>query len=283
MKNALFLLAALTAAAQKPGMLTSTDSLAKLLNDKALVLLHVGSQKDYDESHIPGSRLITLADISVTDDRGMRMQLPPVPELIRAFGKLGVTEKSKIVVYPAGESIQSATRVWFTLDYLGLSEQASLLDGGLLLWKAQKRETTTEPTPPLEATTFIPKPNPELVVDAAWIGTRLEGSAVQIYDARLPEFYTGANAGGMPRAGHLPGAVNVPYPTMLASDRTLQPAEQLRALLNVPAEKTLVTYCHIGMQATVPYFVARYLGYQPKLYDGSFQDWSARAELPVQP
>ena len=84
----------------------------------------------------------------------------------------------------------------------------------------------------------------------------------------------------MPRAGRIPGAVNVPYPSLLTKDRKLLPEAELKAKLGAPA-KELVTYCHIGQQATVAYFTARYLGLKPKLYDGSFQDWSSRPDLPV--
>ncbi|MDZ4797649.1 MAG: rhodanese-like domain-containing protein [Bryobacteraceae bacterium] len=280
---AILLYMTLAAAAQDSKMLTTTGQLASMLNDKSLVLLHVGSDKDFAEGHIPGARLVRLADISVTGEGGLRMQLPPVADLVKAFGRHGVTDTSRIVLYPAAESIQSATRVWFTLDYLGVSERASLLDGGLMLWKADGRPVTTAAPPEAKETTFKTNPNPDVVVDAAWLAWRLgkPEMKLQLFDARTPEFYSGANAGGMPRAGHIPEAVNVPYPTLVAEDRKLKPATELKSLLAAKADGPVVTYCHIGMQATVPYFVARYLGYSARMYDGSFQDWSSREELPV--
>ena len=98
------------------GMLIETATLAKELNDPALVLLHVGSQKEYDEGHIPGARLVSLADISITEG-ALRLQLPTVHQLQEAFGKLGVGDNSRIVLYAATDSVQSATRVWFTLEH----------------------------------------------------------------------------------------------------------------------------------------------------------------------
>lgn len=278
----LMLALALAAVAQNTKMLMSSGELAGLLQDPALVLLHVGSEKDYGEGHIAGSRLIQLSDISVTGESGLRMQLPAVAELVKTLGKYGITGTSRIVVYAAGESIQSATRVWFTLDYLGLGDRAALLDGGLLLWKAEGRTVTSEATAAAKETTFEARPRVDVVVDAAWIADHLQrAGSMQLYDARLPEFYSGASNSGMARAGRIPQAVNVPYPSLLANGR-FKPADELRTLLGAKADVPVVTYCHIGMQATVPYFVARYLGLAPRLYDGSFQDWSSRSELPVE-
>ena len=259
-------------------MLVSTDWLAAHLHDDSLVILHVGSPKDYDAGHIPGARLVTLADISITDDQGLRLQLPPVPALEAAFARLGVTGRSRIIVYAGTESVQSATRVWFTLDYLGLGGRSSLLDGGLALWHSEGKPSTAEAPPPASGS-FTPHPSPDRVVTADWVRAHLDDKTVQILDARTPEFYTGASAGNMPRAGHIPGARNVPYPSVFDEHGKLKPEPVLRGML---APRTTVSYCHIGQQATVLYFVARYLGLDARLYDGSFQEWSRRTDLPVQ-
>jgi thiosulfate/3-mercaptopyruvate sulfurtransferase len=219
---------------------------------------------------------VTLGSISVTGDRGLRLQLPPVADLVSAFGKVGVTDTSRIIVYAGSGGVQSATRVWFTLDYLGLSERASMLDGGMVAWRAGNRPVSTEAVPPA-AGTFTARPRENVVVDAAWI--QANAKSVNLVDARTPEFFTGASAGSMPRGGHIPGARNVPYNTLLDEAGRFRSADQLRTMLG--DSKNVVTYCHIGQQATVPYFVARLLGLDVKLYDGSFQDWSSRPELPV--
>lgn len=266
--------------AADPSMLISGDWLAGHLHDENLVVLHVGSQKDYDAGHVPGARLVTLADISITDASGLRLELPPVHDLEAAFGRLGVSDRGRIVVYAGSESVQSATRVWFTLDYLGLGGRAALLDGGLAQWRADRRELSTAAAP-IAAKTFTAHPAPQRVVDAAWVHAHLADRGVQVVDARLPEFYSGASAGGMPRAGHIPGARSVPYSSLLAENGRLKPAASLGALLHASEGKQTVSYCHIGQQATLVYFAARYLGLDARLYDGSFQDWSRRTDLPV--
>ncbi len=276
------LLCAVAFAAGNPNLLVSVDALAGQLNDSSLVILHVGSPKDYEAGHIPGARLVTLAQVSETSAAGLRLEMLPIDKLHAALLALGIVDGKRVVIYPGNESIQSATRVWFTFDYLGWGNRAALLDGGLSSWKqAGKPITADGPTPASAANGKLTlKPNPKLIVDAAWLRGRIETPALLLIDARLPEFYTGANNSGMPRAGRIPGAVNVPYPSLLTKDRKLLPEAELKAKLSAPG-KELVTYCHIGQQATVAYFTARYLGLKPKLYDGSFQDWSSRSELPV--
>jgi thiosulfate/3-mercaptopyruvate sulfurtransferase len=261
-------------------MLVTTEALAASLDDPSLVLLHVGSQKDFNEGHIPGARLITLGDISVTGERGLRLELPPVDTLNEYLGRLGISDTSRIVLYHGTPSVQSATRVWFTLDYLGLGDRAALLDGGLALWKAEGRRLSTDSPVPAKPARFISRPRPDLVVAADWIQARSDDPGLNLVDARTPEFYSGASAGSMPRPGRIPGARSVPYPTLFTESGTFRSAGELRKLLGTK-EGPVVTYCHIGQQATVPYFVARLLGMDAKLYDGSFQDWSSRDDLPV--
>lgn len=264
-------------------MLVPAGWLAEHRSDRDIVILHVGTDKDYSAGHIPGARLVTLSDISITGERGLRLELPPVDSLLQALGRLGVSDYSRVVVYAGTESVQSATRVWFTLDYLGLGGRASLLDGGLAQWRAENRALSSE-TPQVAPANFTPHPRPEVVVAADWINGHLKDESVKIIDARLPEFYSGANAGNMPRAGRIPGAVSAPFTSFLDENRRFKSKEELAALLKAAGagkDRTLVSYCHHGQQATVVYFVARYLGFEPRLYDGSFQDWSARTELPV--
>jgi thiosulfate/3-mercaptopyruvate sulfurtransferase len=105
-----------------------------------------------------------------------------------------------------------------------------------------------------------------------------------ILDARAAKFYTGEELGRMPRGGHIPGARNIPFDSVVEDSNKFKSVETLRQLFNAAGVKkgdSVTTYCHIGQQASLLYFVARYLGYDAHLYDGSFEDWSHRAELPV--
>lgn len=249
-----------------------------------LVILHVGTDKDYAEGHIPGALLVTLDMIGIEDAQGLRLQVPPVADLEKTLGGLGIGDSSRVVIYAGNGLVQAATRVWFTFDYLGRADMASLLDGGLPLWKAQKRPVSTTATQPKTAA-FHAKPRPETVVSLDWVKSHIPAGSVQLVDARTPEYYSGKDKGMMPRGGHIPGAKNVTFSTLLDESGRFQSPETLRSLMQVQEGKNpdalRVTYCHIGQQATLPYFVARMLGMDVKLFDGSFQEWSKREDLPV--
>lgn len=260
-------------------MLVSTQWVSDHLNDPNLVMLHVGSEKDYADGHIPGARRLSLADISVSGPEGLRLELPSLEKLRDALGQAGVTNDSRIVVYPANESVPAATRVWFTLDYAGLGVRASLLDGGLPLWKAEGRPLSTAAAAVVPAQPRL-APRAELTAGADWIRAHLNDPDVRLLDARAPEYHSGANAGQMPRAGRIPGAANVPFNSLLDPQLKFRPASELRS--RIPSAKELVVYCHIGQQASLLYFAARLLGENVRLYDGSFQEWSRRSDLPVE-
>ncbi len=269
----------------RDSMIVSTDWLGKHLNDDSLVLLQVGDKKEYDAAHIPGAQYIQTSDISTPRGTGLILELPPVEQLKTTFEKLGVTDHSRIIVYFSKDWVTPTSRVYFTLDYLGLGDQTSILDGGLPAWIAEKRTVTTE-MKTAKPGSFTPHPNTKLVVDASWISANVNKLGVAILDARASKFYTGEDAGQMPRAGHIPSAKSIPFSTLVEdSNNKFKSADSLRALFNAAGVKpkdSIATYCHIGQQASLLYFVARYLGYDAHLYDGSFQDWSNRSDLPVE-
>jgi thiosulfate/3-mercaptopyruvate sulfurtransferase len=269
----------------RTSMIVSTEWLAKHLNDKSLVLLQVGDRKEYDAAHIPGAQFIQTSDISTPRGQGLILELPPLEQLKATFEKLGISNNSRIIVYFSKDWVTPTSRVYFTLDYLGLGDLTSILDGGLPAWVAEKRPVATEIIAPKPGK-FTPRPNPKLVVDAAWVKANLSKSAVAILDARDAKFYTGAEIGMMPRAGHIPGAKNIPFGSLVyEQNNKFKSPEALRELFTnagVKQNDSVATYCHIGQQASLLYFVARYLGYDTHLYDGSFQEWSNRSDLPVE-
>jgi thiosulfate/3-mercaptopyruvate sulfurtransferase len=266
-------------------LIVSTEWVAKHLNDDSIVLVQVGDKDEYLAAHIPGAQFVMLADISTPRGQGLTLELPSVDQLKTTFEKLGVTDKSHIVVYFGKDWVTPTARVFMTLDYLGVGDRTSILDGGLPAWRAEGRPVTAE-LREAKRGSFTPRPNPKLVVDAAWVSANLNKTGVAIVDARATKFYTGAEAGQMPRAGHIPSAKSIPFSSVVEDPTNkFKSVEALRGLFNAAGVKqrdTVATYCHIGQQASLLYFVARYLGYEAHLYDGSFEDWSHRPELPVE-
>ena len=268
----------------RDSLIVSTEWLAKHLNDDSLVMLQVGEKDEYTAGHIPGAQFITVADISTPRGQGLTLELPPVEQLKTTFEKLGVTDKSRIVVYFGKDWVTPTARVFMTLDYLGLGDRTSILDGGLPAWRAENRPVMAEARPP-KVGHLTPQPNTKLVVDAAWVSANINKPGVAILDARAAKFYSGAEAGQMPRAGHIPSARSIPFSSLVEdSNNKFKSATSLRELFNAAGVKqgdSVATYCHIGQQASLLYFAARYLGYDAHVYDGSFEDWSHRPELQV--
>jgi thiosulfate/3-mercaptopyruvate sulfurtransferase len=142
----------------------------------------------------------------------------------------------------------------------------------------------SQPTPPAHGNVTLHAQLAKLA-DARWIvSNATPDKHVAVLDARLPEFFAGLAINNTPRAGRLPTAQNVPF-TWLTGEMTRfrdrGKLERLFAQAGVKAGDTVVTYCHIGMQGSVLYVAARLLGHDAMLYDGSFEDWSRRSELPI--
>jgi len=264
-------------------LIVSTEQLARRLKDDSLVLLQVGEKDEYTAAHIPGAQFIQLADISTPRGQGLALELPDTAQLKTTFEKLGVSNKSRIVVYFGKDWVTPTARVFLTLDYLGLGDRTSILDGGLPAWRAEGRPVTTEVHTAAPGK-LTPRLNTKIVVDASWVNANLSKPGVMILDARAAKFYTGEEVGRMPRGGHIPGARSIPFDSVVEDSNKFKSVETLRQLFNAAGVKkgdSVTTYCHIGQQASLLYFVARYLGYDAHLYDGSFEDWSHRPELPV--
>lgn len=280
---ALFLAASLPAAAAD--MLVSPSWLKDNLNDPRLVLFHVGTKPEFDKEHIQGAQLVVPQDLSIPRaDGALMIQMLPADALKEKLQALGVSDDSRIVVYFGSNLIAPTTRVYFSLDAAGLGDQASILDGGMPAWKASGGPVTTEvkTRPPGRITKA---PRPELLIGADEIQSALGGKTLNIVDSRLPEFFDGKNAGVMPRAGRIPGASNIPFTSLATSDLGLKSVSDLALIFKgagVGTGDTVVSYCHTGQQATLVYFAAKRLGIKARVYDGSWDEWSRRSELPVE-
>ncbi len=268
-------------------MVVSSTWLAAHSKDRTLVILHVARDRSaYEQGHVPGARLILLNRI-VEQREGNDNELAPVERLKEVFESAGVSNSSRIVIYDDGPGMLAA-RAYFTLDYLGAAGNAALLDGGFAKWIAGANPVERQ-EPKVARGSLRTRVRPELVVQHARMrsiverATRQSGGAPVLIDARAPQQFSAKP----PAGGHIPGAQNVFWMSTLESSNNpvLKPAETVRAAYTQaglkPGAKALV-YCSTGMQASHAYFTLKWLGYDPVLYDGSFQDWARDPSAPVQ-
>jgi thiosulfate/3-mercaptopyruvate sulfurtransferase len=266
----------------RKSMLVSTAWLQEHLNDQSLVIVHVGTnRREYRDGHILGARFLWTQALAYSDP-DMTLELPPRAQADSVLKKLGISEKSRIVLCFDGSNVTPTMRVFYTLDYLGLGDRISMLDGGLDAWKAEGRPIVTE-TPTIAEGSFVPALKANLVVTCDWLNDNLNNPAISIVDARAAQYYSGSG-GGMPRPGHIPNAVNIPFSSLVDSTNKLKDPTSLRRIFQQAGVKQgsrVISYCHIGQQASMVYFVAKYLGYEAQVYDGSFEEWSGRKDLPL--
>ena len=194
----------------------------------------------------------------------------------------GVSDASRVVIYAANAVY--AARAFFTLDAYGHARVA-ILDGGLNAWRAAKQPIETGASANTRAGSFTPRLDAQRVATAAQIQQQLPAKGISLVDVRPDPEFTGSDGGmnGMHAPGHIDGAQQLTWNALMSTDGTFLPADQLKARLEgagVVAGRPVVSYCMVGMRASVVYFVARYLGYDARLYDGSIVDWSQK-KLPV--
>ncbi len=264
-------------------MLVSTKWLSEHLADSKVVLLHVAREKShYDDGHIPGARFVPWSELVTTRD-GIANELPPVDQLQRLFSRLGVGSTARIILY-GDNSVLSAARAYFTLDYLGQGGRTALLDGGLEKWKAEGHELSKDDVRPVESK-FEAVVNPSLVTDTlrmreySAVADGLTRGHLAIIDGRPEDQFLGDPTAANQRSGHIPGAASLFWVNQIASreNPTLRSPAELQSLFEragVSAGDKVVTYCNTGVQASQSYFVAKYLGYEASMYDGSFSEWS---------
>jgi len=258
--------------------LVTTQWLANHYDDMNVVVLQVfDHQPPLGIAHIPGAHFIALDQIAI-DKKAIRDELPPVAKLREVFENAAVGDEKEIIV--VSDNPLAATRTFFTLDYLGHGDRVSILDGGMAQWKNELRPLTTAPVKVLPLT-FTPKADPTRLVTKEEMQQAVNASLVNtvLLDARPSAAYRGISRGsGVLRRGHIPGASCLPWTANLNHNettyRTWAQLDDIYASLNVkPGVKTIV-YCRSGVEASMPYFVLRSLGYDVALYDGSMNEWT---------
>lgn len=224
----------------------------------------------YEAGHIPGAVFVDLeTDLAGPPGTGGRHPLPDPAAFAAAMGRSGVGRDTTVVAYDdAGGTV--AARLWWMLRATG--HEAAVLDGGLAAWTGPLDAGTVEPGP----VEFEVRPWP---VEAVASIDEVAGGGAVLVDARAPERFRGEVEPIDPRAGHIPGAANLPAASLLGGDGRFLRGDELRARLaaaSIVDGAHVIAYCGSGVTACHVLLAMEVVGRSPgRLYPGSWSQWSA--------
>lgn len=240
-------------------------------------------RNEYDAAHVPGAVFVDLMGDLSDPDAPLEILSPPRFEAL--MSRRGIGEGTTVVVYDGGGGTWAA-RLWWALRYYGHTD-VRLLDGGWAAWTAEGGRTESEAIVP-KPTSFRARVRPELRVTRDEVLAAISDDSVCIVDALPEPFFRGdARLYLEHRAGHIPGARNVPAPSNLDPETsTLLSADALAERWDragVARDKRIITYCGGGVFAAFALFALHLLGHENfALYDASWSEWGADPELPVE-
>ena len=247
--------------------------------------LAVPGRHTFEAGHIPDADFLDLQGEFSDQTTGLRFMMPGVAQLEAAFGRHGVGNASRVVLYSIGSAMW-ATRFWWMLKSVGF-EGASVLDGGLDKWKAEGRAIETGPAKGYPPAAFTAKPKPGYFVDSRETLKASTNRNAVVVNALGPQFHGGLEPSRYGRPGRIPGSVNVPAATLFDPETkafvALADAEKKFASAGITKDKRVVAYCGGGISATIDLFLLDQLGYANlTLYDGSMGEWARDESLPIE-
>lgn len=240
----------------------------------------------YASAHLPGAYFVSMEkDVGgIKTGLNGRHPLPARAQALAAMRRFGINDDTQVVVYDNSQGTH-ASRVWWTLRWLGHAEVA-VLDGGIQTWKAAGQPVTNEVPAAPTIGSVADRPSLVEVVSFEQVLENIQQPVRLVVDARSEDRFRGENETLDPVGGHIPGAVNYFYRHNLNEDGTFKSPEALKQGLRAvagerPAE-ALIMQCGSGVSACHNLLALELAGLgTAALYVGSWSEWCARDNAPI--
>jgi len=269
-------------------LLIDTETLEQNLGREGLVIIDVRGKAAYEYGgHVPGAVHATWHEFSDPNAAAKGLLDPDVERLERRIRAMGVNDDSDIVIYSNPfDNWGDEGRMFWMLEYLGLAN-LRILDGGWVKWVAEKRRYEHGVNRP-QPGSFSATPQQERIAlkDEVKRLVKRPHPETIIVDARSLEEFVGKEMAGIPRPGHIPSAVNIPWNGFLNPDATLKDIDAIGVILDekgLHPSHEVVCYCTGGVRSGWVYFVLKVMGYtKVKNYPGSWWEWSRDFAAPAE-
>ena len=261
----------------------SVKEAAKLSKSGDAIIVSAREKADYDKKHIKNAVNIYHKDLYKAD--GVESMLKTPAEIAKIFGEKGISVDSKIIIYDNGDN-KLAGRLFWIFEYLG-AKDVNLLDGHLKGWMKGRKPVTKNATK-VSAVEFKVAVDNSKIVTMPYVKSILKKSETILVDVRSKEEFDGTDEDEkLKRNGHIPGAINIEYKTVVNENGTIKSKEEISKILadnGITSDKEIIIYCGTAVRAGIFYMaLTSVMGYDNvKVFDGAFYEWDSDSSNPIE-